>query len=117
MMAVFDQRGQKVGLQYNIAGNLNFADARNKDEVLNELKKLKSEIIKMFQNGKLDEGIATVVESNVKDALQQANNPQPSKGNIINHLEKAKTIIGSVKDVSGLVSTLAEAVDKVREIF
>ena len=116
-MTVFDQRGQQVIYQYNAAGDINFAGVQNKQEAINQLKKLQAEVSKAIEANVFDEDTATDLEYNVKKAVQQAEKPTPSKKTILDHLDRAKGLINTVKAALPLFNDFMEAMEKIKEVF
>ena len=116
-MAVFDQRGQRVNYQYNAAGNINFGPIQNRAEVVDELKKLLTELDTATQAGVLDEEVATDTEYQLKKAVQQAQKPEANKQTILDYLNQGKELISGIKAASGFVGALSDAVGKVQALF
>src|SRR5574341_287514 len=116
-MATFDQRGQIVNYQYNVAGNINFGIAKNKEELAAELQKLLEEIEKAKQAGVLDADIAIDAEAAIKKAVIQSNKPEPDKNSIIECLTKGKTLIEGFKHAAELVGGINQAIEVVRVLL
>jgi hypothetical protein len=127
-MAIFDQRGQKVGPHQinvagdlNIAGDINFGAVQDKREVVAELVKLQAELDRAIKAGLFDEETATDAEYQLKKAVQQAQKPEPDKKSIMDHLKRAKDLVVDVATtvgaVTGLAAALKEAVEAVPRVF
>ncbi|MBE0681102.1 MAG: hypothetical protein IH589_04250 [Anaerolineales bacterium] len=116
-MSTFDQRGQKVNYQYNIAGNLNFGGATTSADVALELKKLLQEVTKATLAGVIDAENGVEVESNIKKAVIQAEKPQPNKQIILDYINGAKAIIESLTSAAGLVGGFMQAIEMIRRVF
>jgi hypothetical protein len=116
-MSVFDQRNQKVTYQYNVNGTVNFGNAQNRMNVVEELKNLQQEIIKATDKGVLDAELSTQVDFNVKMAIIQSEKPEPSKNVIEKYLETARQLLSDVGLAVGLVKGVSEAIEVVRKFF
>lgn len=120
-MAIFDQRHQNVTYQYNAAGNINVGAIQTKDELVQQLALLKTEVEKAKQGQALDEEIATDVDYRIAKATQQAQKPEPDKQSILGYLTEAKAIVESVASaggaLSGLVTALGQAAQQVQVHF
>ena len=116
-MAIFDQRSQHVTYQYNAAGNINFGTVQNRMDVVGELEKLQTELVKAKQTGVFDEDVVTDAEYQLTKAVQQAKKPEPEKKTILGHLSSAKTLIEGIGAASGLASALTKAAEVVQQFF
>jgi hypothetical protein len=116
-MTTFDQRGQKVTYQYNVAGNINFGAVTSNADIVIELRKLLDEINKAVSVGAIDPENGIEIESKVKKAIVQAKKPKPDKQNILDNLEGAKKIIESIASAVGLVGGFVQAAEAVRRFF
>ncbi len=127
MTTIFDQKGQTVKNQTNVAGNLNtsgnyiagdfFAAARSPTDVLKELEKLKGMVTEAAKESQLDEDTAGDVESNLKKAIDKAKQPEPDKNRIVAYLNSAKSLVESITAAGGLVTAFTKAVEAVRKFF
>jgi hypothetical protein len=113
----FDQRGQRVGYQYNAAGDINIGMIQNRQELIGELGKLQRELTQARQAGVFDEGVATDAEYRLTKAVQEAKKPAPDKGTLLEHLSSAKSLVESVTAAGGLVTALTKAAELVRAFF
>ena len=116
-MPVFDQRNQKVTYQYNVNGTINFSSATNIVEITNMLSALVDEVQKASQAQVLDEILATDVEAEIKKAVIKADKPSPDKQSILEHLEKAKKLVGNIAALAGLVTSIAQAIELIQKIL
>lgn len=116
-MATFDQRGQHVTYQYNAAGNVNIGAARNVEEFVTELGKLRDEIDRAGASGVLETEVALDTKYQLDKAAQQARKAVPDKETLVDHLATAKELIAQVGDAAGLVTGLVQAIDKVRVLL
>lgn len=116
-MSTFDQRGQKVNYQYNVAGNLNFGAATTSTDVVVELRKLLREINKATSAGVIDAEQSIDIESNIKKAVILAEKPQPDKQSILEYINGAKSIIESLTSATGLIGGFMQAIEMVRRVF
>lgn len=119
--SVFDQRGQTVTTQYNIAGDYNPASAQDRTAAVAELRKLLEELGRAAQTGVLDEEIATDAEYSVKKAIQQAQKSDADKQTIVDYLNTAKDCITSVgatvAGATGLIAAISQAIQMVQKLF
>lgn len=116
-MATFDMRGQNVTNQYNAGRDINFGAVQTPLDLIIELEKLKADFVDAKQVGIFNEDIATDAEYQVTKAIQQAKKPEPNKKNILDHLSTAKTLIEGFTAATGLVTTLANAIEVVHKLF
>lgn len=116
-MSIFDQRGQKVNYQYNIAGNLNFGSATNSNDAVQELKKLLEEVNKATTKGVIDAEVSIDVEANIKKAVILAEKPQPDKQGILEHIQGAKTLIDGLASATGLIGGFMQAIEMIQRVF
>jgi hypothetical protein len=116
-MAQFDQRGQKVHTQYNVGRDLNFGTVQNSIDLIAELENLKEEVIRARQNDILDNKKSTDVEYHITKAAQEAEEPQPDKKTIVDHLTTAKALIEGLAATGGLVTAIVAAIEAVQKVF
>lgn len=116
-MAIFDQRGQHVNYQYNVAGNINFDAVQNGMDLANELEKLKAELPKAVVAQAIDAEIATDAEYHITKAVQHVRKPQPNKKTVLDHINEAKALIEGVTAASGMIAALTQAAELVRRFF
>ncbi|MCB9150926.1 MAG: caspase family protein [Caldilineaceae bacterium] len=118
---MFDQRGQKVETQYNIAGDLNMGAANNRAEAVQALQKLLDEVSRAANAGVLGAETALDVDYQLKKAIQQAQKPDPAPAPIVEHLQNAKAIIGevaaNVAAATGLVTAVTSAIQMIQKLF
>ena len=115
--SIFDQRGQKVNYQYNAAGNINFGAVSSNTDLVAELRKLLDEINKAISTGAIDSENGVDVESHLKKAILQAENPKPNKQIILKNIDGAKKIIEGMASAVGLVGGFVQAAETVRRFF
>jgi len=116
-MSVFDQKNQKVETQYNAAGNINFESVTNRIELVAELGKLKSEIIKAVEIKAINSETATDVEYKLTKAVLQSQKPQPDKKLILENINGAITILGGISSAVNLVAAFIKAAELVEKFF
>lgn len=116
-MPTFDQRGQKVNYQYNIAGNLNFGSATNSAEVIRELKNLIQEVNTATSAGVIDSDKSIDVEANLKKAVILAEKPQPDKQGILEYINSAKAILEGLVSATGLINGFMQAIEMIKRVF
>lgn len=116
-MSVFDQRDQKVGTQYNAAGNMSFGNVQNRSDVISELEKLKTEVTNARDAEVINAEIATDVDYHITKAVQQASKPEPNKNTILEHITKAKDLIKGVAEAGGIVTALMKVAELIQNFF
>ena len=116
-MATFDQRGQTVNNQYNAGRDINFGAANSREDVVQELKSLLSEVTKATQAGAIQEEAAVDVEANVRKAIIHAEKPEPDKKSILDYLTAASGVLKGIASATGLMTGLAQAAEAVRRLF
>ncbi len=115
-MTTFDQRGQKVNNQINVAGNFNFG-TNNSADISPELQKLLDEIKKAIKSGNVDAETGIDVEAKVKKAIVQAEKPNPDKKGILDNINGAKLLIEGMSSAVNLVTLFVQASDMVRRLL
>lgn len=117
-MSVFDQRGQNVTTQYNIAGDYNFAAAKNQADIVEQLEKLSQDVSRAIAAKVIeDEETANDLDYNMKKAVHQARKPEADKSAVLEYLGKAKELIATVAAASGLVVAIGQAVEMVQKVW
>lgn len=116
-MSTFDMRGQHVTNQYNISGNVNFGSIESRIDFIEELKKLKSEIIEAKYAGVIDADIETDIQYQIQKAVEQAQKPEPIKSIILEHLEKAKGFVKSITNTDKFIKEIIKAIEVVQNLF
>lgn len=116
-MSIFDQRGQRVGQQYNAAGDINLGTVHNVKDLATELEKLKIELSKAVAEQVVDSKVATNTAHHLTKAIQQAEKSEPDKKTILDHINKAKVLIEGITAAAGMVTTLAQASELVRRLL
>ncbi len=116
-MTIFDQRGQNVNYQYNAAGNINFSNVKNRNELIGQLERLQSEVENAISTGQLDEDAATDASYQMTKAVQQAKKEDAQQGTIIKHLKNVKGLIAGAASLAGLIKGVSEAIEAVQNFF
>jgi hypothetical protein len=91
-MPVFDQRGQQVQYQYNVAGDIHFGAAATGADLVAQLRKLLAEVHKAAEAKVLDADQAIDVRADLERAIAQAERPQPQPGAILQFLDGARAV-------------------------
>ena len=116
-MSIFDQRGQQVNYQYNAAGNINFQNVQDKDQLAVELGKLKEEIERAKQLKAMDNDIAVEAEFHLLQAEKEAKKDNPSKNQFLEHINGAKALLEGVASAAGMITALLKTVEIANQIF
>lgn len=103
-MATFNQQGQTVHNQFN-ADNINFGNARSKEEFIACLKQLQKELNNAADKKIIDGEIAIDAESHITKAILQTKSPQPDKPKLIESLNKAKDLVTSATGLATAIQT------------
>lgn len=115
-MTIFDQRGQTVTYQWNIAGNTYFGQVENKAAVVQGLEQLRAEVEKATEQGALPEEIGTDVAYQTTKALQLAKKPDGDKKTLLNHIESATKLLTGATGVAQALPGMVEAFQKAKEV-
>lgn len=120
-MTVFDQRGQHVKYQYNIAGAIDLEGVGSRAELIEQLEKLQAELARATEQGALDEDVGIDAEAEVKKAVAQAQKPEPDKGKLLGYLNRARETVTEVATTvtatTGLVVALQKAIELAQKLF
>jgi hypothetical protein len=116
-MTVFDQRGQTVKYQYNIAGNVDLSTVNNSPEFLEQLTKLQAEMKEAIEKQAIEGEEATDAKYHLDKAVHEAEKPDPDKKKLKDHLLDAKMAIEGIAAVGGLIAALTKAVELVEKLF
>lgn len=116
-MTQFDQRGQEVHLQYNAGRDMHFGAVHTTIDLVTELEKLKEDIVQARQDGLIEKKNGTDVEYHVTKAIQEAEEPQPEKKTLLDHLTTAKSLLEGLVSSAGLVTAIAAAIEAVQKLF
>jgi hypothetical protein len=129
-MDTFDPPNQ-VGIQSNKGGDItisesaihiagrdmNFGTVQNSQDFLRQLEMLKDAVIKAGETQILSEETAIDAEAEVRKAIGQAKKPTPDKKSILDYLTAAKSLIEGIGGASGLVASIAGAIEAVHKLF
>lgn len=118
-MSGFDQRGQKVNIQYNYNadGNINFGGVQNQVDLVTELEKLKSEITKAGDAQIIESDVITDVQYQLQKAVDHAKKPDADKNLVVEYLNQAKGFIKGIVEAGGIVSGITKAIELVQKFF
>jgi hypothetical protein len=116
-MATFDQQGQHITYQYNVAGDINVDTVQNWRDLVGELQRLQRKLADAAQEGVFDQETATAAPDRLTKAVQEAEKPAPDTTTILDHLSGAKTLIEGISAAGGLVTALVKAAEMVRTFF
>lgn len=116
MSTIFDQRGQQVNNQYNAAGNISI-NVDSKDDLINELEKIRSEIERVKNTQSLSRDVAVEVEYNILQANKEVQKPKPNTGAFVEYIKKAKELLSDVAAVAGVVSALSKIIEVAQQVL
>ena len=116
-MSVFDQRGQQVQYQYNAAGDINIDAVGNKNELADELVKLRLEIERAKDSNAIDTDITIETEYHLLQAAKEARKEWPQTGFFLEHINKAKGLLANTAAVAGLVTSLVKVAEIASTVF
>jgi len=118
---VFNQQGQQVTYQWNIAGNAYFGQVENKAQVITDLERLKTEVEKATEQSVLPEEVGTDVAYQTTKALQLAKKPDGDTKTLLTHLETATKLLTGATGVAqafpGMVAAFQKATEVVTKLF
>jgi DNA polymerase/3'-5' exonuclease PolX len=120
-MTVFDQRGQHVKYQYNIAGAIDLEAVQSKAQLIEQLEKLQAELARATREGALDVDHGFNAKAEVEKAAELAQMPEPDKGKILGYLDRAREMVTEVATTvtatTGLVVALQKAMELAQKLF
>ncbi|MCH8878080.1 MAG: hypothetical protein IIA89_14880 [Chloroflexi bacterium] len=116
-VTVFDQRGQQVQYQFNAAGDIDLSAVKTIEQLSHQLDSLRTEIQAAKEADVIPEEVALEAEYHVLQAGKEANADDPDKSIILDHIGRAKEILGDLVAAAGLVKAIAEAAEVVSRII
>lgn len=116
MTTIFDQKGQQVNNQYNAAGDINI-NVNNKDDLINELGNIRSELERVKNTQNLSPDLAVEVEFNILQAKKEAQKTKPKQSVFVEHIKKAKELLSDVAAVAGIVSALSKIIEAAQTVL
>jgi len=116
-VSMFDQRGQQVQYQFNAAGDINVESVTNVDQLSDQLSKLRSEIEVARQARAIPDDAAIEAEFHVLQATRKARADEPDKASMLDHIGKAKALLGDLAAAAGLVGALAKAAEQIGRLL
>jgi hypothetical protein len=120
MSSYFDQRGQHVSNQVNVAGgaaNINFQGATNQVEVTRELEQLRVGLATAAGRADFPPQVSSGADHHLARAIEAATTEAPSKRRILGHLTEARSLLASVAKAAGFVTAIEQALEAVRKVF
>ena len=114
---IFDQRGQHVTYQYNAYGNINFGTVENTAGLVEELKKLQTELKEATEKKAVAGEPAVEARYHLDKAVLEAEKPAPDKKKLGDYLTTAKTAIEGIAAAGGLIAALVKAIELVDKLF
>jgi hypothetical protein len=112
-MTNFHQQGQSVGYQQNAGGDINqngiqinLHDIQNKAQLIEELKKLRSELAKAAEADILDAETFTDSDYQLTKVIQNIEKGTPDKKGVTDRLKKAKSFLEGLTSVGAIVKAL-----------
>jgi hypothetical protein len=116
-MATFNMQGQQVDKQIIAGRDINMGAEQSLADVLSELQELKVATAHAHQQGLLSPEVATAVEYQIVKATQQAEKAPPNKPALLEHLNRAKSLVEGVAAASGIVTGLATLMQTIQKLF
>ena len=110
-MSIFDQRGQHVEYQFNVAGNINLDGVQSVDQLVNQIAHLRAEIDQANRRGAVPEDIAVEAQYHLLEASRQAKSERPDRSTLLDNIRKAKDLLKDIAAVASLVTALAKLAD------
>jgi len=110
-VSIFDQRGQRVEYQFNVAGNINLDGVQSVDQFVNQIAHLRAEIDQAKRVGAVPEDVAVEAQYHLLEASRQARSETPDRSTLLDNIRKAKDLLKDVSAVARLVTALAKLAD------
>lgn len=110
-VSIFDQRGQHVEYQFNVAGNINLDGVQSVDQLVNQIAHLRAEIDQAKRVGAVPEDIAVEAQYHLLEASRQAKSETPDRSTLLDNIRKAKDLLKDIAAVASLVTALAKLAD------
>jgi hypothetical protein len=110
-VSIFDQRGQHVDYQFNVAGNINLDGVQSVDQLVNQITHLRAEIDQAKRVGAVPEDIAVEAQYHLLEASRQAKSERPDRSTLLDNIRKAKDLLKDISAVASLVNALAKLAD------
>lgn len=112
MTTNYDQRNQQVaGNQYNAGRDITFNEVHNRDELISELEKLKTDLSNLLVESELEEDVKADAEYNMTKAVIAAKKAEPEKQTILSHINKVKEILTDVGSMATAIIAIQKAVE------
>ena len=118
MNTFFDQRGQNVQHQVNIAGNVtrvNFGTVTDQASLVASLEQLRADLDAAATAGQVPPEPAAEAGASITRAIEAAGGQEGAQ--VESHLARAKAILATAASATGLVTALAAAAEAVKNIF
>lgn len=116
-MTTFDQRGQQLSDQYNAARDININEVQDKNELANELEKLRQEVERAKELDAISQDAAVEAEYHLLQATKEAKKETPDKEGFSEHMEGAITALEGLTKAAGLVNAFLKVSEVARQIF
>jgi hypothetical protein len=131
-MTQFDPPPYQVGIQSNAGGDITISDqasisiaghdlhfgmVQDKQEFLSQLEKLKEAFVQAGETHVVSEETAIDAEAEIRKAIGQVKKPAPSKKSVLDYLTAAKSLVEGIGGASGLVASLASAIEAVHKLL
>lgn len=100
---VFDQRGQIIGHQFNAAGSINFSYIQGRAEIIDQLRKLKSEMTKASESQAIDSEVITDLQYLIQKSIDQIQKAEPNKSAVLEYLTQARNWITTSAKVNNSI--------------
>lgn len=115
-MSQFDMSHQQVGQQYVAGRDISIGHVQSSQDVQNILEQLNDQIAQAQESGVINEDIANGAQDQVTKAIDRANNPDPDKKAIVDHLSTAKSLLETASMAGGLVTTLIAIIQAIPKL-
>lgn len=116
-MSAFDQKGQQVNNQINIAGNVDFKAVQTKQDFNEKLSMLETQVKHFIDEGSVEGEASIDLKSDIEKAKLESSKPEPSKEKITGYLQKALTVAKSVTALAALAKGIQGAIEAVQKTF
>jgi glutamine phosphoribosylpyrophosphate amidotransferase len=116
MSSAFDQRGQTVINQTNIA-SVGVGSVQNRLEVVEELLKLQAEIASAKDSQVIDESVAMSTQNQIQEAIIQTQKPEPNSSLVLDHLSNAKKLLQGLGKTAEIVERIIKIMGLIKHFF
>jgi uncharacterized protein involved in exopolysaccharide biosynthesis len=116
-MATFNMPGQQVTEQYIAGSNMYFGARSGHSAVVDQLQAIKTELVHARQQGLLAAEPAQEAETQIAQAIQQAEQAHPDRQTLLDHINAASELLEGVQSLAGIATGLTALAQAVQGFF